>query len=175
MLFRSGEIEAAAREGREPQEVFELTHEKIAEIRDEYEFLDADDRYRLLIDLGMVSSVNYYTGIVFKGYLQDMNSEVLSGGRYDPLMHKMGKKSGAIGFAVYLDLLDLLKKDDASYGVDTLLIYPKDADAADIFAAQQQLSEEGTVFAAADIPEKIQYKKLIYLEEGRLTVREDIC
>ena len=24
----------------------------LAEIRDEYEFLDADDRYRLLIDLG---------------------------------------------------------------------------------------------------------------------------
>ncbi len=35
-IARPGEIEAAAREGREPQEVFELTHEKIAEIRDEY-------------------------------------------------------------------------------------------------------------------------------------------
>ena len=58
------------------------------------------------IDFSIVDSAAYYSGTVFKGYIGGAESRVLSGGRYDGLMRKMGRSSGGIGFAVYLDALE---------------------------------------------------------------------
>ena len=58
------------------------------------------------IDFSIVDSAAYYSGTVFKGYIDGAESRVLSGGRYDGLMRKMGRRSGGIGFAVYLDALE---------------------------------------------------------------------
>ena len=46
--------------------------------------------------------------MVFQGYVDGVPARVLSGGRYDKLMERLGKHSGAIGFAVYLDQLERL-------------------------------------------------------------------
>ncbi len=64
------------------------------------------------LDFSIVSDMNYYSGIVFKGYLEGIPTGVLSGGRYDRLMQKMGRSAGAIGFAVYLDVLERLENPD---------------------------------------------------------------
>ena len=61
---------------------------------------------KINIDFSLVNSTGYYSGIVFKGYISGITTRVLSGGRYDVLMHKMGRQSGAIGFAVYLDTIE---------------------------------------------------------------------
>ena len=58
------------------------------------------------IDFSLTSPDGYYSGIVFKGFVSGVAQRVLSGGQYDNLMQKMGRKSGAIGFAVYLDGLE---------------------------------------------------------------------
>lgn len=58
------------------------------------------------IDFSIVDSAAYYSGAVFKGYIDGAETRVLSGGRYDGLMRKMGRRSGGIGFAVYLDALE---------------------------------------------------------------------
>ena len=58
------------------------------------------------IDFSIIDASGYYSGIVFKGYIGGISSRVLSGGRYDKLMKRMGRTSGAIGFAVYLDTLE---------------------------------------------------------------------
>ncbi len=57
------------------------------------------------IDFSVISDIKYYNGIVFKGFLNHIPDSVLSGGQYDRLMQKMHRRSGAIGFAVYLDEL----------------------------------------------------------------------
>lgn len=49
---------------------------------------------------------NYYSDTVFKGYIRGIPEALLSGGKYTPLMRKMGRRSQAVGFAVYTDLLD---------------------------------------------------------------------
>ena len=59
----------------------------------------------LNIDFSIIDTSGYYSGIIFKGYINGIASRVLSGGRYDKLMKCMGRSSGAIGFAVYLDTL----------------------------------------------------------------------
>ncbi len=70
------------------------------------------------IDFSIWEAGSYYSGIVFKGYIKGISSRVLSGGRYDKLMERMGRSGGAIGFAVYLDVLERLtdKKKSSADG-----------------------------------------------------------
>lgn len=63
---------------------------------------------RIRVDFSVVDDIHYYNGLVFKGFVSGVPSAVLSGGQYDRLMQKMQKRSRAIGFAVYTDLLDRL-------------------------------------------------------------------
>ncbi len=60
------------------------------------------------IDFSLIDDLNYYNGIIFKGYVASMASSIVSGGQYDKLMKKMKKGKGAIGFAVYSGLIDQL-------------------------------------------------------------------
>ena len=58
---------------------------------------------KICVDFSVVNDMNYYNGIAFKGFVEGVPVGVLSGGQYDGLMKKMGKKAKAVGFAVYLD------------------------------------------------------------------------
>ncbi len=68
---------------------------------------DGDVRDMLQVDFSVVSDLNYYNGVVFKGFAEGVPTAVLSGGQYNKLMKKMKHTSSAIGFAVYLDMLDM--------------------------------------------------------------------
>ena len=63
---------------------------------------------RVQVDLSLCNDMNYYNGIVFQGFVSGVPTAVVRGGQYDRLMEKMGKQAKAIGFAVYLDLLERL-------------------------------------------------------------------
>jgi len=54
-------------------------------------------------DLGLVHQIDYYTGVVFRGYAEGVGSPVLSGGRYDNLVERFGRRAEATGFAVDVD------------------------------------------------------------------------
>ncbi|MBQ6971310.1 MAG: ATP phosphoribosyltransferase regulatory subunit [Synergistaceae bacterium] len=62
---------------------------------------DPEIRY----DISAVTSLAYYSGVVFKGYIEGVPDAVLSGGQYD-----IAGASGT-GFAVYLDALEGLRND----------------------------------------------------------------
>ncbi len=51
------------------------------------------------VDLGLVSRMGYYTGIIFKGYTKDLGEVLCSGGRYDKLLEDFGVTCSATGFA----------------------------------------------------------------------------
>ena len=63
---------------------------------------------KIRIDFSVINDMNYYNGFTFKGFVSGIPTGILSGGQYDKLMQKMGKKDSAIGFAVYLDELEKL-------------------------------------------------------------------
>lgn len=89
------------------------------------------------VDLSLINDMNYYNGLVFQGFVQGIPSSILSGGQYDNLMLKMGKDAQAVGFAVYLDLLERLKAP-VPYDADVLLLYsPED----DMQAVQQKVMQ----------------------------------
>ena len=77
----------------------------------------------LRLDFSIVNNMDYYNGLIFRGYLPGLPSGVLSGGQYDNLLRQMGRKDGAIGFAVYMNLLERLEQPRESYDADLLLLY----------------------------------------------------
>lgn len=54
----------------------------------------------VLIDLSIVHEMEYYTGLVFRGYIENIGEAVLGGGRYDTLLENFGTASPATGFGV---------------------------------------------------------------------------
>ncbi|NMB33830.1 MAG: ATP phosphoribosyltransferase regulatory subunit [Clostridium sp.] len=57
------------------------------------------------IDLGMVQSLNYYSGTIFRGFTYGVGFPILSGGRYDGLVEKFGRKSPATGFSMGINMV----------------------------------------------------------------------
>lgn len=65
------------------------------------------------IDLGLVNHINYYTGLVFRGYVEGVGEDVLYGGRYDSLIKRFGWDTPATGFAINVDgILETLSKQN---------------------------------------------------------------
>jgi ATP phosphoribosyltransferase regulatory subunit len=58
-----------------------------------------------MIDLGLVNQAEYYSSMVFKGYMASSGDAVLSGGRYDGLFKDFGEDLPATGFALHVDAL----------------------------------------------------------------------
>jgi ATP phosphoribosyltransferase regulatory subunit len=79
------------------------------------------------IDLGMVQSLNYYTGLVFRGYTYGVGFPILSGGRYDKLVEKFGRECEATGFSLGINMvlmaLERQKKLTETYDEGYLVTY----------------------------------------------------
>ena len=87
------------------------------------------DKY-VTIELGMLSSYHYYTGIIFAGYTFGSGEPIVKGGRYDHLMDYFGKHAPSIGFAVVIDqLLAALARQKITIPAEndqTLIVYRRD-------------------------------------------------
>ena len=125
---------------------------------------------KIVFDFSAVNNMNYYNGIVFRGFLSGICESVLAGGQYDKLMQKLDRKSGAVGFAVYLDLLEQMPGEEEEYDVDVLLLYEADTDKLAVAKAVSALTSVGkTVSTQKSIPQKLRYRKLMKLtKEGTL-------
>ena len=55
---------------------------------------------RIMIGLGLVHEMDYYTGVMFRGYIGGAGAAILSGGRYNALCAKFGKDMPAGGFGI---------------------------------------------------------------------------
>ena len=98
---------------------------------------------RISVDFSLINHMSYYSGVVFKGYIKGLPDSVLSGGRYDLLMRKMGREAGAIGFAVYLDEIERLQKKEPLPDADVLLVPENGTSDETVFRAVAALSAEG--------------------------------
>jgi len=121
---------------------------------------------KIRLDFSVVNDMNYYNGIVFKGFLNGISEGVLSGGEYGKLVKRMGKDNNAIGFAIYIDLLEALEIYTSEYDVDVLLVYDKNIKAEALICAKNKIIANGeSVSCQTSIPKKLRYKKLVELTE----------
>ena len=127
---------------------------------------------RVQLDFSIISNQNYYNGIVFRGYVQGIPEGILSGGQYDRLMEKMSKNAKGVGFAVYLDQLELLDSRAKAYDIDTVLLYDDSESLIDVSHAAAQMAEVG-VLVLKQLPECLHYRRLLQMKDGRLEELEN--
>ena len=132
--------------------------------------LSPETRAMIRFDFSAVDDVRYYNGIIFKGYIPGIPQRVLSGGRYDRLMEKMGRKSGAVGFAVYMDALERLDNRDEEYSADDLLLYDGGTGLAQLSEKVRELKAQGRrVLVQRTVPENIRVRRILKLTGGEVT------
>ena len=73
-------------------------------------FAGSGTEEKIRIDFSASGDVKYYNGIAFKGFISGIPDSVLSGGQYDRLMRRMGRRDRAIGFAVFMNKLERLQE-----------------------------------------------------------------
>lgn len=119
-------------------------------------------------DLSVVNDVRYYNGIVFKGFVDGVYAGVLSGGRYDGLMARMGRKAKAIGFAVYLDLLEgISRAERPQTDVDTLVLYDDATPIERVIKTVEEEHDAGRSARAQKTESGLRFEKSVDLRKGR--------
>ena len=79
------------------------------------------------LDLGMLQSIDYYTGSIFKGYTHGVGFPICAGGRYDNLMAKFGTAKGAVGVAMGINrLMAALKGKVSDERVGSTLVFAEE-------------------------------------------------
>ena len=129
---------------------------------------------KVRIDFSIINDMKYYNGFVFKGFINGIPSSVLSGGQYDRLMAKMQKDEQAIGFAIYLDMLEFLYENKQYYDADTIILYDDNVDIDSINEAVRLFSKKGdTVTAQRFIQKDAHYKQVVKLTKDGVNILEN--
>ena len=133
--------------------------ELVSELESVVSALDED---AVRIDFSVMGGMKYYNGIIFRGYVEGVPVPVLSGGQYDRLMRRMGKHSGAIGFAVYMDPLERMLQAGSEYDVDTVLLYSDGDDMKNVLEKADSLrSGNRSVMTLREIPSDLRYRDIV--------------
>ncbi len=149
-------------------ESLNLSGEYLEELKSINNLLTAcgiQDKIRL--DLSLVGDMHYYNGLVFKGYLSGISESVLSGGEYGLLAQKMGKNCSAIGFAVYLDLLEGYNRTSIEADIDCLVLYDDKTDLKNLAKTMIELTNSGKTVRAQTAEGKIRFKQKIDFRGGK--------
>ena len=102
---------------------------------------------KVTFDLGMVPRLNYYTGIIFRGYGEGVGNTVLRGGRYDNLITIGEEYIPAIGFS--LDINSVIENVKISEKINTIdkscKIYYSSKYRIEAIRKSEQLRQEGKI------------------------------
>ena len=81
------------------------------------------------VDLGMLQSIDYYTGSIFKCYTHGVGFPICAGGRYDNLVGNFGVRVGAVGVAFGINrIMSALASKGEKHTLDntqTTVIFPE--------------------------------------------------
>ncbi|MHB1354623.1 MAG: ATP phosphoribosyltransferase regulatory subunit [Anaerolineae bacterium] len=93
----------------------------------------------VILDLGEIRNMAYYTGIVYRGYLSGLGFPVCGGGRYDGLLAHFGDNLPAVGFAISLERAMSVTKLQVSIAPDLLLQSCRHTECASLVAKAREL------------------------------------
>ncbi|NLC44713.1 MAG: ATP phosphoribosyltransferase regulatory subunit [Clostridiales bacterium] len=143
MMFGNGEVLESAKA---------LTHNErcvraLDNINQVYQILENYGLSEYIaIDLGMVQSLNYYTGIIFQGMTREMGYPICGGGRYDTLISEFGMEVPATGFALEVNrILIALERQSGLErlpGTDILFVCKRQTNQED-YKKIQEIKSEG--------------------------------
>ena len=104
------------------------------------------------VDLGLLRSLDYYTGMIFKGFTYEVGFPIISGGRYDKVVSVFGRDLAAVGFSLSLNLcMTALSRQGRQFA-------PKGADAVIGFSR-----EPGMRKVALEMADELRGKGLVVI------------
>ncbi len=152
----------------------------LANLQEVYDILRAYgfEKY-VSIDLGMIQSLKYYTGIIFKGFTYGVGFPICGGGRYDKLSRKFGAQISATGAAISVSrLASVLYYQQKQYEAvreDVLITFPEPMRKAAIELAESLRHDGYCVVMKKAAPEDKGYLEargipsgVFLLEDGRV-------
>ncbi len=122
-------------------------------------------------DLGMLSELDYYTGVIFKAYTYDVGEPVANGGRYDSLITQFGTDKASIGFCITIDLLhQAIKRQKIELPASDkgkLVVYDRDnaANAVKLAMYFRKSGIKATVSAVAGPEDYDRYEDVIFVDK----------
>ena len=125
----------------------------------------------IVFDLGMVNKLNYYTGIIFRGYTYGTGISVVDGGRYDNLVGQYGCHMPAVGFGLRVsEIITALDNQNIPVSVEragTLVAYHPEGKATAL-AASEIFREDGlpieNSLLGADLEANVAYAQAKKME-----------
>jgi ATP phosphoribosyltransferase regulatory subunit len=128
-------------EGEAPREAL-MNLKNIHSVLSDYGF----EKY-VLFDLSMAGNMDYYSGMIFRGYTSGMGFSILDGGRYDGLLSRFGESRPSVGFIIKVHNVEgaLEKQNGRSGSVapDVLVSWTPEGRRAAL-AEASRLRREGT-------------------------------
>ncbi len=119
---------------------------------------------KFILDFSVMNDISYYNGLVFQGFINGVPKTVLSGGRYDNLVHRFGCDKSAAGFAIYTDLLNQFYNSVEEYDYEYLLLYDTNCDPAEVISMQKKLSKNGNrCIALTNQPDWLKCKEKVVM------------
>lgn len=158
------------------------SREAIDRLERVYELLCAEGvGDHVILDLGQVRSMAYYTGITFHGYVEGLGFALCRGGRYDGLVENFGQRMPAVGFALGVERAMLVTELPVKVAPDLLMEASDDPACRQLAATARAeglrvrvdvLGRHGQ--ALRNYAQAIGARRLVcYREEGRYLLIED--
>ncbi len=147
------------------------------ELRDTYERITAlGYKGMITIDLGLVNRMDYYTGMVMKGYIEGCGDAVLSGGRYDKLLSEFGYDIPATGFAVNVDAVARAVMKNTDFGTKPVdvVVFGTDGYETEAIVHSRQLISEGLTAETAVFDDEAEVRRYAAEKKiGRIDIVSD--
>lgn len=124
----------------------------------------------ILVDLGRVKNLPYYSGIMFRGFLKKTGEVCFSGGRYDRLYDRFGEDVSAVGLAFRVDVL----AEHVEHHPYRKVCIIADAESL-VYAEDLRQSYNGWIVdVQASMPEVESYDKVVEIKklDGKFEVLE---
>ncbi|MBE6879261.1 MAG: ATP phosphoribosyltransferase regulatory subunit [Ruminococcaceae bacterium] len=158
--------------------------DRLTELKETYNALcRLYDKNSITVDLGLVNKAEYYTGIIFRGYIEEYGQAVISGGRYDTLIGSFGAAdTGAIGFAANVNAIaaaTLQRANEPLSKSADVLVFAKDGYLTEGIRHCDNMTETGVIAefcTCSDVESAIAYakengiQKLIVIDENTQTI-----
>ena len=124
----------------------------------------------LRLDFSLSSDAKYYYGLMLRGYVTGVPRAVLSGGRYDPLLRRLGKdRLEAIGFAIYFDELERYLKRPVKDVRDLAVLYDENSDLTLLSRTVEEAVAQGlNVRALTHLPDGFAARRILRIKGNRL-------
>ncbi len=120
--------------------------------------LDCGDK--ITVDLGLVQRNDYYSGIVFTGFIHGYGDAVLSGGRYDKIFDMYDISMGAAGFAINInDIAEQARYTEKSNIPEVLVFAGDDKDIMKAIAYTEQLVKSGVKAQFSDLGDEAEARE----------------